>query len=300
MSTTPSAVRAGLALVEAVTGLETAARVPLQVRVGIGTGLVRLLDVIAGVDSADPATAEAEGEIPSTYMAFLNRDAAMGRRIAVLRQACRPDASDPQVLVIRPSCRRFVSCGGEDHRSFHHSGVRAVHAQASSGQRSSSGDRTLSGEDRPTFPKTLSDIMASGKFHPLHEVGLLETSTALAPDKDPVVEQLEADEARMRIAYLGAMDEMRIDVLAIPTATYPPRVNGDRDMSTAGTRSGIASALRWPAAVVPMGYTYENLPSGLQFIGRPWSEPILIEIAYAYEQVTQHRVPPSTVPPLRD
>jgi len=86
--------------------------------------------------------------------------------------------------------------------------------------------------------------------------------------------------------------------LAIPTATRRPRVNGDRDMSTAGTRSGIASALHWPAAVVPMGYTYENLPSGLQFIGRPWSEPILIEIAYAYEQATQHRVPPSTVPPL--
>jgi len=142
--------------------------------------------------------------------------------------------------------------------------------------------------------------MLSGKFHPLHEVGLLETSTALAPDEDPVVEQLEEDEARMRIAYLAAMDEMRIDVLAIPTATYPPRVNGDRDMSTAGTRSGIASALHWPAAVVPMGYTYENLPSGLQLIGRPWSEPILIEIAYAYEQATQHRVPPSTVPPLRD
>jgi len=151
----------------------------------------------------------------------------------------------------------------------------------------------------PTFPKTLSDVMASGKFHPLHEVGLLETSTAPAPDKDPVVQQLEADEARMRIAYLAAMDEMRIDVLAIPTATYPPRVNGDRDMSTAGTRSGIASALHWPAAVVPMGYTYENLPSGLQLIGRPWSEPILIEIAYAYEQATQHRVPPSAVPPLR-
>ena len=123
---------------------------------------------------------------------------------------------------------------------------------------------------------------------------------APTPDEDPVVEQLEADEARKRIAYLAAMDEMRIDVLAIPTATYPPKVNRDRDMSTGGTRSGIASALHWPAAVVPMGYTYENLPSGLQLIGRPWSEPILIEIAYAYEQATQHRVPPSTVPPLRD
>ena len=151
----------------------------------------------------------------------------------------------------------------------------------------------------PTFPKSLSDITASGKFHPLHEVGLLATAPAPPPDEDPVVERLEADEARMRTAYLAAMDEMRIDALAIPTATYPPRLNGDRDMSAAGTRSGIASALHWPAAVVPMGYSYESLPSGLQLIGRPWSEPILIAIAYAFEQAAQHRVPPSTVPPLR-
>jgi amidase len=104
----------------------------------------------------------------------------------------------------------------------------------------------------------------------------------------------------MRIAYLAAMDEKRIDVLAFPTATYPPKMNGDRNTTPAGTLSGIASALHWPAAVVPMGYSHESLPSGLQLIGRPWSEPILIEIAYAYEQATRHRVPPSTVPPLRD
>ena len=62
--------------------------------------LARLLDVIAGVDPADPATAGADGQIPPTYMAFLKRDGAVGRRIGVLRQACRPSASDPQVLAL--------------------------------------------------------------------------------------------------------------------------------------------------------------------------------------------------------
>jgi Asp-tRNA(Asn)/Glu-tRNA(Gln) amidotransferase A subunit family amidase len=142
--------------------------------------------------------------------------------------------------------------------------------------------------------------MASGKFHPLHEVGLLATASAPTPDEDPVVERLEADEARMRIAYLAAMDEKGIDVLAFPTTTYPPKLNGDRNTTSAGTLSGIASALHWPAAVVPMGYSHESLPSGLQLVGRPWSESILIEIAYAYEQATRHRVPPSTVPSLLD
>jgi len=104
----------------------------------------------------------------------------------------------------------------------------------------------------------------------------------------------------MRTAYLAAMDELGIDALAFPTATYPPKLNGDRNTTPAGTLSGIASALHWPAIVVPMGYSHESLPSGLQLLGRPWSEPILIELAYAYEQATQHRVPPTTVPSLGD
>jgi Asp-tRNA(Asn)/Glu-tRNA(Gln) amidotransferase A subunit family amidase len=264
------------------------------------TDLVRLLDVIAGVDPADPATAAADGKIPPTYAAFLKQDGAVGRRIGVFRQACRTDASDAQVLALFDRAVADLHRTGAEiidpfiipefeqftPRLHPLSEVRAAI------------ERYLA-RTGPTFPKTLSDVMALDKFHPLHEVGLLETATAPAPNQDPVVEQLEAEEALMRMAYLAAMDTMRIDVLAIPSATCPPRLNGDRDASAAGTRSGIASALHWPAAVVPMGYTYENLPSGLQLIGRPWSEPILIGIAYAYEQATRHRVPPSTVPPLR-
>ena len=64
------------------------------------TDLVRLLDVIAGVDPPDPATAEADGRIPLTYAAFLKRDAVAREPIGVLRQACRPSASDPQVLAL--------------------------------------------------------------------------------------------------------------------------------------------------------------------------------------------------------
>ena len=265
------------------------------------TDLVRLLDVIAGVDPADPATAGADGKIPPTYTAFLNRDGAVGRRIGVLRQASPPAASNPEVLGLFDRAVTDLQHVGAEiidpfiipefdqfPPSLHPlSEVRAAI------------ERYLA-KTGPAFPKNLSDIMASGKFHPLHEVGLLATASAPTPDEDPVVEQLEADEARMRIAYLAAMDELRIDVLVFPTATYPPKLNGDRNTTPAGTLSGIASALHWPAAVVPMGYSYESLPSGLQLIGRPWSEPILIEIAYAYEKATRHRVPPSIVPPLRD
>ena len=47
-----------------------------------------------------------------------------------------------------------------------------------------------------------------------------------------------------------------------------------------------------------MGYSFDELPSGLQLLGRAFSEPTLIRISYAYEQATQHRRPPASTPPL--
>ncbi len=264
------------------------------------TDLVQLLDVIAGVDPADPATAEASCKVPPTYMAFLKRGGAVGKRIGVLRQACGPDSSDPQVLGLFDRAVADLRRAGaeiidpfviQEFDQF----VPRLHPLS---EVRVAIERYLA-KIGPKFPKSLAEVMTSGKFHPLHEVGLLETSTASVPEEDPIVKQLEADEARMRTDYLAEMDELRIDALAFPTATYPPKLNGDRNTTPAGMLSGIASALHWPAAVVPMGYTHESLPSGLQLLGRPWSDPLLIELAYAYEQATRHRVPPTTVPSLR-
>jgi Asp-tRNA(Asn)/Glu-tRNA(Gln) amidotransferase A subunit family amidase len=158
-------------------------------------------------------------------------------------------------------------------------------------------ERYLAGTG-PEFPKTIAEIVVAGKFHPLHEVGLKDTAVAPPPGEDPVVRRLEADEGLMRRAYLAAMDGARIDALVLPVAAYPPKLNGDRNTTPAGATTWIASGLHWPAAVVPMGYSYENLPSGLQIVGRPWSEPLLIGIAYAYEQATRHRKPPASTPAL--
>jgi amidase len=264
------------------------------------TDLARLLDVIAGVDPEDPATSEAVDAIPPSYAAFLDRDGARGRRIGVLRQAFPPDASDPAVTVLLDRAVADLHRAGaeivdpfvipefDQFPPSHHplSEVRAAI------------ERYLA-KTGPTFPKTLSDIVASGKFHPLHEVGLIAAASAGVRDDDPIVHRLEADEARMRTTYLAAMDGLGIDALVLPVATYPPKLNGDRNTTPAGSLTAIASALHWPAAVVPMGYSYDNLPSGLQIIGRPWSEALLIQIAFAYEQATRHRMPPTTVPPLQ-
>jgi Asp-tRNA(Asn)/Glu-tRNA(Gln) amidotransferase A subunit family amidase len=53
-----------------------------------------------------------------------------------------------------------------------------------------------------------------------------------------------------------------------------------------------------PAIVVPAGFTTDNLPVGITFMGRPYDDGAMLRPAYAYEQATHHRRPPSTTPPL--
>jgi Asp-tRNA(Asn)/Glu-tRNA(Gln) amidotransferase A subunit family amidase len=48
---------------------------------------------------------------------------------------------------------------------------------------------------------------------------------------------------------------------------------------------------------VPSGST-DNLPVGITFFGRPYSEPMLLKLAHAYEQATQHRRSPKTTPAM--
>jgi Asp-tRNA(Asn)/Glu-tRNA(Gln) amidotransferase A subunit family amidase len=261
--------------------------------------LAALLDVIAGIDDADPATAQAAGKIPPTYRAFLNKDGARGKRLGVLRQAFPPHASDTNVVALLETAIADLRGGGaEIVDPFVVPEFAEFPAQPHPASEVRAALERYLKTTGPGFPKSLADIVASEKFHPLHEVGLKATAVAPPPRDDPYLHKLEADEVRMRRAYLDAMDRDRIDALILPVAAFPPKLNGDRNTTPAGATTWIASGLHWPAAVVPMGYSYEDLPSGLQIVGRPWTEPLLIEIAYAYEQATRHRKPPGTTPGL--
>jgi amidase len=53
-----------------------------------------------------------------------------------------------------------------------------------------------------------------------------------------------------------------------------------------------------PALIVPMGFTPEGLPVGLEILGRPWSEPTLIKLASGFEAVTRNRKVPASTPAL--
>ena len=53
-----------------------------------------------------------------------------------------------------------------------------------------------------------------------------------------------------------------------------------------------------PSIVVPAGFTRDNLPAGITFLGRPYDDANMIKFAYAYEQATRHRKPPASTTPL--
>ena len=89
------------------------------------------------------------------------------------------------------------------------------------------------------------------------------------------------------------MDAQQLDALVYPTWSNPPRLIGDLNTPGGDNNQLFAPSTGFPAITVPMGYTRGGtLPAGLQFFGRAWSEPRLLELAYSYEQATHHRRPP--------
>ena len=90
------------------------------------------------------------------------------------------------------------------------------------------------------------------------------------------------------------MDDNKLDALMAPTgapAWKTDLVDGDHFL---GGSSSLAAIAGYPAVTVPMGFV-DELPVGVSFFGRAWSEPLLLEIAYAYEQGTKHRRAPKFI-----
>jgi amidase len=94
------------------------------------------------------------------------------------------------------------------------------------------------------------------------------------------------------------MAKLELDALIAPTggpAWITDLVNGDGGTASAPGPSTVTSVAGYPHITVPMGFV-QGLPVGLSFFGRAWSEPTLIKLAYAYEQATKHRRPPTFAP----
>jgi len=273
------------------------------------TDLAKLLDVMAGPDPADSVSQKSEGHIPKTYTAFLKRDGLKGVRIGVLRDAFMERASDPQIIArFDIAITKLKEAGAEIIDPFVVPSFKSLPRPPQTAARFKD-DMTKFLAQHPGIPYPSVEAIAKAKLvHPLHQPFWDEAAAALPVDQDPATLQGMKDEDHWREVFLAAMASERIDVIITPTNAQPPVINGDRNTQkvpnprpgaggSGGSTTFIASALQWPAISVPDGFV-DGLPTGLLIMGRPWTEPLLIQSAFAFEQATHYRRPPPTVPPL--
>jgi amidase len=151
------------------------------------------------------------------------------------------------------------------------------------------GDESLikSLDDLITFNRNASEEM---EFYNQKYLEMANEMESL--DSEDYIETLEAlrrssqDEGIDRVMALH-----NLDAIVSPTGTpawKTDHVIGDHYQLSS---SSPAAQSGYPNVTVPMGYI-SGLPVGISFFGRAWSEPLLIEIAYAYEQASQHRQAP--------
>ena len=162
-------------------------------------------------------------------------------------------------------------------------------------------NRYLSAQGDRVPVKSLAEIIKSGRFHPSVQ-RRLETAEA-GPENGPESPACQAETAyreKVREAVLKTMDKYKLDAFVYPTWSNPPRLIGDLNSPHGDNSQFFSPTTGFPAINVPMGFTRGGtLPAGMTILGRAWSEAQLIKFAYAYEQTTHHRRPPSSTPPLR-
>ena len=101
----------------------------------------------------------------------------------------------------------------------------------------------------------------------------------------------------IRDAIVEVMDKYKLDALVHPFKTLPPE--GHLDRNVAEKDNSVSSVTGLPALLVPADYTAkENGPISVEFLGRPYSEPVLFKLAYAYEQASKNRKSAALTPAL--
>ncbi len=269
------------------------------------TDAALVLDVIAGYDPRDPVTARSVGRIPESYAAGLEPDALAGARIGVIRtpmdrRVGRTMEGFRQVRArVDAAVAEMRGLGAEVIDLFTIRGIDEVNEifNLNSFETEEATNAYLA-EHRNAPYQTLAAILLTGQVNPWRARGLADLLGKTTRDPGYLEYLLARD--RMRVTVLKTMADLDLDALVYATFDHPPtEIAADveqnpqpRDRYGLGDNRLISPLTGFPAITVPAGFTPDGLPVGIEFMGRPFTEAMLLGFAYAYEQGTNHRRPP--------
>lgn len=144
------------------------------------------------------------------------------------------------------------------------------------------------GPDVPV--RSFAELHASGAYTPYAKEAF-DREIEVGPDgleSNVDYQQALRNRDSLREQTLDVMAHERLDAIGYASAMRPPEPIG---VEQGGVFTRWSENTGFPAIGVPMGYT-RSLPASLELLGRPFAEPLLFELAGAYERHTRHRVDP--------
>jgi amidase len=255
------------------------------------------LGVMTGVDANDEKTIRSEGKYHTDYTVFLNPDGLKGKRIGLFTA---PLGINYKVDTIMNDAVAYLESQGAEIIEIDKIAEKQVGEYSFEIMLYEYKDglneyfKSL-GPDAPI--KNLDELIAFNNADHIemefyNQMYLEMANEKSGLDSEEYVEALSKMLSGSRENGIDrVMDEHNLDAIMAPTGS--PAWKTDHVMGDHFQLSSSSPAARagYPNISVPMGYV-DGLPVGISFFGRAWSEPELIEIAYAFERGTQHRKPP--------
>jgi Asp-tRNA(Asn)/Glu-tRNA(Gln) amidotransferase A subunit family amidase len=275
--------------------------IPLYLRNDIGGPMcrtvedaVRMLEVIAGYDPNDHITEKSKGKIPENYTQYLDKDGLKGARIGVFRLYTDRPTTDPKVLALFEQAINDIKLAGAkiaDPFVIPEFGRLTKGIWCDMFRHDLNNYLASLGDDAPI--KSLLEVYNKGLFAVPNKMEIFHALEAPI-QKEPACKDIytEPKNVIFQKAVLKAMADQNVDFIIYPTWSNPPRKLTDFKSPAGDNSQLIPPHTGMPGFSIPMGFTYQNLPAGLQIVGRHFDEPGLIRVAYAYEQSTKHRIPP--------
>jgi amidase len=257
-----------------------------------------LLSALAGSDPEDTATA-GQPRGPADYAKALDPLAVRGKRIGVVRNIPNIAAGVTKVFDAAAADLARLGAVMVDVALPRLQEIEAPELVVLLHELKADMARYLATRGPAVAPRTLEDLVRWNQAHAPLELRyfgqeLFEQALAKGPLDAPAYREALATSGKLARAegIDAVLRDNKLDLLVAPTggvAWLSDLINGDAITGSSSTPAAVAG---YPSITVPAGALY-GLPIGVSFFGKAWSEPLLIGVAYAYEQATKHRARPT-------